>query len=515
VGPNLDERAGKGAISAGTWGVLALTFASVLMASTARGVAEWASPRLESALGLGEAQIASVATSQILGFALAAPLIGSLADRSRRGRWLAICLALVGLSTIGVGLGQSYLALRVARFGLGAGLGGFLVVAMTVVLDRFGRGERARVLAGLALAAALAPWLVGAVTSTADRFVAWPLTCHVAGALLMLASLVFLTVPDPLRGATEGVPANRLLAHEKVGASQEDYIDLMVNSSYTYAVLGMAFAAFALVGLGHGLIPFLRVTRGIDVEGSRAMAGLAANGGAVLGLILGGLIGDRSMKTRPGGLFEVAGLSMLGSLPMLALAIYARQPFLALGGFFVAQTLLMMHLGPCLAIIGGVAMPSMRGTAYGVAALGVSLLGALWAPGMMGWVAGTFAQADAMSTIFGQAFAALGAVPAATDARSFPENQIAGLLVIIPAALFGGAFLLAGVRHLPREMALMLAKLRAKPIVYRRKNDPRRGAAHRPQPVARQSVNPDHPGAIGGPSPVTPAEPGLQGPAAG
>ena len=38
-----------------------------------------------------------------------------------------------------------------------------------------------------------------------------------------------------------------------------------------------------------------------------------------------------------------------------------------------------------------------------------------------------------------------------------------GMLVVIPALLISGIVLLAGSRHLPREMALMLAKLRAIP----------------------------------------------------
>ncbi len=37
--------------------------------------------------------------------------------------------------------------------------------------------------------------------------------------------------------------------HEQVGPSREDYIDLMVNSSYTYSVFGIAFSSFALAGL--------------------------------------------------------------------------------------------------------------------------------------------------------------------------------------------------------------------------------------------------------------------------
>jgi hypothetical protein len=37
------------------------------------------------------------------------------------------------------------------------------------------------------------------------------------------------------------------------------------------------------------------------------------------------------------------------------------------------------------------------------------------------------------------------------------------MLVVIPALLIAGIVLLSGARHLPREMALMLAKLRATP----------------------------------------------------
>ena len=80
----------------------------------------------------------------------------------------------------------------------------------------------------------------------------------------------------------------------------------------------------------------------------------------------------------------------------------------------------------------------------------------------MGWVVDTFGQADSMATIFGTALTALGAVPVAKPGRS-PENLTAGMLVVIPALLISGIVLLAGSRHLPREMALMLAKLRAVP----------------------------------------------------
>jgi hypothetical protein len=90
------------------------------------------------------------------------------------------------------------------------------------------------------------------------------------------------------------------------------------------------------------------------------------------------------------------------------------------------------------------------------------LLGDIWSPTVMGWAAGTFGQADSMATPFGQALAAIGAVPKAQLGHD-PENLVAALLIAVPALVIAGVVLLCGARHLPHEMALMLARLRAVP----------------------------------------------------
>jgi MFS transporter, Spinster family, sphingosine-1-phosphate transporter len=112
--------------------------------------------------------------------------------------------------------------------------------------------------------------------------------------------------------------------------------------------------------------------------------------------------------------------------------------------------------------VAGVTMPNMRGVGFGVTLAAVHILGDLWSPALLGWVIDTFAQPDSMATVFGRLLAAIGAVPVARRGHD-PQNLIAGLLAIIPALLLAGAVLLAGIRHLPREFALMIAKLRAAP----------------------------------------------------
>jgi hypothetical protein len=117
---------------------------------------------------------------------------------------------------------------------------------------------------------------------------------------------------------------------------------------------------------------------------------------------------------------------------------------------------------PCYTIIASVVMPNMRAVACGAALASIHLLGDIWSPTVMGWAVDTFGQDDSMATVFGKALTALGATPVIQPGRD-PENLTAGMLVVIPALLIAGVVLLAGSRHLPREMALMLAKLRAMP----------------------------------------------------
>jgi len=68
-----------------------------------------------------------------------------------------------------------------------------------------------------------------------------------------------------------------------------------------------------------------------------------------------------------------------------------------------------------------------------------------------------------MSTVFGKGFAAIGALPNIGPGNNKPENLMAGMLIVVPALLVSGVVLLAGARHLQREMNLMIAKLKANP----------------------------------------------------
>ena len=177
---------------------------------------------------------------------------------------------------------------------------------------------------------------------------------------------------------------------------------------------------------------------------------------------LGGWLADRLARTSLRALFLVPGFSMLLSIPFVLAAVFATQSTAIVGSMFLAMTLMLMNTGPCSAVIANVVSPNMRGVAFAVSIFFVHVLGDLWSPWLMGLASDYLGDPEVMASWIGEWLAAIGADPVEQADGSY-RNLTAGMLVVVPAVLLGGAVLLAGARHLPREMALMLARLRAAP----------------------------------------------------
>ncbi len=284
----------------------------------------------------------------------------------------------------------------------------------------------------------------------------------VTGAPGLLLALLALIFPDPTRGLSEGVDIERVRLHEKVGASAEDYTDLMVNSSYTYSLFGITFSTFALAGLMYWSWAFVTVAKGLPDSLVDPTLGISFLGAAIVGTLAGGVLAGWSSRRNVRALFVVPGVAMFGAILCVLVAVYSPWAPSIFGGLTLAIGATFLNIVPCYTIISSVTMPNMRGVGCGVALAAVNLLGAIWSPTLMGWVADTFGQRDAMATGFGQALERLGARPAARPGLD-PQNLTAAMLVVVPALLIAGSVLLAGSRHLPREMALLRREIAGDP----------------------------------------------------
>jgi MFS family permease len=419
-------------------------------------------PQIKADFHLGNTQAGWLATLFLISYSVVSPIMGWAGDRVRRTWLLGLGVGVWSLATVGTGFARDYGHLQLARSFLGIGEATYGVIAPTILMDLFARERRARIMSAFYLAMPIGGALGMSLGAIIAKWYGWHAAFFVVGAPGLFVALLALVLPEPVRGSSEGIDPERLKAHERVGAKSADYLELMVNSSYTYSVFGMAAYTFAIGGLAYWLPTFLTQVRGIEAVKANSLLGITTCVAAIIGMTTGGWMADRWARSNPRGLFIVPGVAMLGSIPFIILALYAKSLPGIYAGIFLAEALMFVNTGPCNAVIANVVAPNMRAAAYATAIFAVHFLGDIWSPTLMGWVADTFGQKDAMGSVFGQALAAIGALPTSQPNRP-PENLLAGMLVVVPAVAISGLVLLAGARHLPREMALMLAKLKASP----------------------------------------------------
>lgn len=452
-------------LPAGRWA--SITFLALFLMNLLDYVDRWVLaavlPDVQRSLDLSNAQAGKLATVFLISYSIFSLFTGYAGDRFRRTYLLALGVGVWSLATVGTGFARTYDDVWYARSVLGIGEATYGVIAPTVLMDLFGRERRARVLSAFYLAMPIGGALGMVLGAWMAKHYGWHSAFLLVGAPGLVVALLALLLPEPPRGASEGVAAARLHQHQKAGPRQADYVELMVNSSYNYAVFGLTFYTFAIGGLAYWLPSFLVKARGIESVAANKYLAVTTLIAAIVGMTTGGWLADRLTRVSPRALFQVPGVAMLAAVPFMVLALFARSTPLIYLGILMAEMLMFVNTGPCNAVIANVVMPQMRATAYAVAVFVQHALGDIWSPWLMGKVADSFGKPDTMATSLGRALAGLGATPVVSGAGGRPENLLAGMLVVVPAVLVSGLVLLAGARHLPREMALMTARLRAVP----------------------------------------------------
>lgn len=440
----------------------AVLFTMNLLDYTDRWILTAVLPQLQKELKFDDYHAGWLSTYFLISYSIVGPIMGYAGDRIKRTRLLAIGVGLWSLATLCTGLATTYNQLALARSFLGVGEATYGMIAPTMLLDLFSRRVRSQLLSIFYIAMPLG----GAIGYSLGSYIApnysWQLAFYIVGFPGLVAAIAVLFLPEPVRGASEEVSSDRLALHQQAGPSKDDYFDLMVNSSYTYSVLGMAFYTFAIGGMAFFLPKFLIIAKGYDQTKSGSTIGLVTLFAAIIGMSAGGWLSDKLSKKSERAFFVVPGIAMLLSIPFVIFAIFSGIPVIVYGSIFIAQALMFINTGPCNAVIANVVMPNMRAAAYGVSVFAIHFLGDIWSPPLMGWVSTTFAAKDGMASVFGQALASIGATPSVKPGFD-PANLTAAMLVVVPALLLSGIVLLCGARHLPGEMALMRAKLKAAP----------------------------------------------------
>ena len=315
-------------------------------------------------------------------FATAAFPLARWADDGSRKVVLAACLGFWSLMTTLGGLAQSFIQLAITRVGVAIGEAGGAPTSQSMLSDLYPLSSRATVLAtlsafssfGIGLGLLLGGWL-------SDTFT-WRVAFFIVGAPgLLLAAFVYRYLPEPRRGAADG-----LVDDQQTPRIGQAFAHLKKIPTYRHVVTIAAFVALCGYGqLMWGPTFFRRVH---DMTGTEAGAGfgLATMAALMLGNLTAGFISDWAGQKDIRWYMRIAAIGPAIGFPFGMLFVFASSTPVALVSSFLFQFFITFHVPPCYAIAQTLSPLRMRAMAMVIISLFQSLIGIGLAPILIGAV---------------------------------------------------------------------------------------------------------------------------------
>jgi predicted MFS family arabinose efflux permease len=284
--------------------------------------------------------------------------IAWLADRSDRTWIMTIALSLWSGFTALCGFATSYTQLFLTRMGVGVGEAGGVAPAYSLISDYFPPKERARALAvysfGIPIGSAAGIALGGIVATSVDWRVAF-ITVGLAG--LLVAPIFRIFVREPERGRYDA----------KAAAPRAGFFSSLATLVRKPSFWLLSFGASCSSIMGYGSfywIPtFLQRSYDFTLLQAGFYYGAILLVGGVVGVWLGGMLGDKLGAKRRAMFALVPAAAWILAAPCYALGLLSPSPAVAFFLFLAPTALGLVWLGPVIAAVQHLAPASARTTA--------------------------------------------------------------------------------------------------------------------------------------------------------
>lgn len=376
-------------------------------------------------LGLSDTQI-GVLTG--LSFALLYSTLGlpiaRFADRPKtdRVKLIAVAVAIWSIATALCGGARSFLQLAIARVGVGIGEAGGTPPAHSLITDVAAPEKRARAFAIYQLG----PPIGGLIGMVLGGYLAgtlgWRLAFVVVGLPgLVLAVLVVLLLRDPRRS---GGAAARIQALPLGEALRQ----ILASRAMRLLLTTAGLASFATYGVLIWTTIFFQRSHHLTPAETGLWFGLVNGIGSILGVWLGGQIGDRHRARGKQHLLTVPAIAQALSVPFLLAALSVPDWRLSMVLFFPAIVLNWLYVAPYYSAVQGLVPPAARAVASAAILFMQNLIGLGLGPVLLGYCS------DLLKPSYG------------TESVRY-VLFIAGLV-----SLLAGVFLWRARKHLPAEL---------------------------------------------------------------
>ncbi len=280
---------------------------------------ELTKPNKEGGLGITATEFGYIGSAFTVGYMVFAPIVGFLITRVRRPWVFAACVLVWSVATVSSGLAHDKWVLVAARFFIGVGEAGCLVIGPTLLSDYFPKEVRGRVLSIFFLALPLGGAMGYIVGSHITKMFSWHVAFFVAGAPGFLVAALIAKLLDPK--PSEDAPADNPQARS---GRLKEYLDLLSNRTLLFIILAQAFAVMFLQPFLHFGINFFEKERGLPKDDAAyTLASIALVAGA-LGNALSGFLGDRLAKRIRGAYAVMAGVAFCVGMPFMLVGFTSR-----------------------------------------------------------------------------------------------------------------------------------------------------------------------------------------------
>ena len=352
----------------------------------------------------------------LVGMALGAIVLGSLADTLGRKRLVHICLTTVTIGMILSAFAQSQLQLLALRFATGIGIGGMLAT-LTALVSEYSNDKRRGICMGLLQSGyPLGALLGGMIAAQIIQFADWRSLFLFGGALsAMLLPLIFVRLPESLDflSRSEDAGANnmkgRLLKRFDLAEPQTSIAEDLSQGAGSWrrcftpsevrkntlllwsCYLALMFSFYFVVSW----TPKLLVDAGLSTA-QGISAGAVLQAGGLIGALVIGLLGSRYEVNKLAAWFFMLSVFMILTYGWADAGLTTLMILSAMMGFFLIGAMIGLYtIGPALYD------SASRVTGVGLA-IGVGRLGAIAAP----FAGGLMLEADLEVSLIYAVFAA-------------------------------------------------------------------------------------------------------------
>ena len=390
---------------------------------------------------LSDASLGLLGTAFTLLYAVVGIPFGRLSDKVSRKRVLAVGVFVWSLITAASGLARSFGQLFAMRLGVGVGEASCAPAATSIIGDMFPANWRARAMSLFMLGLPVGNALSYAVSGMIAKDYSWRVAFYAAGIPGVTASVAILFIREPDRGGSE---ARQISAQRRPGSP---YRLILGSPTMTLIILSGIFHNFNMYAIATFLTPYLMRFHGADIQNANYISTFVFGVMGGVGLLVGGLLGDKSMKKWRNGRMLVSALAATLSAPLIYLALMIDRgdflPFALLMG--VGCSFMYFYYACVYPAIHDIVEPGLRGTAMAIYFMAFYLFGASFGPYATGL----------LSDMFTRRAAAAGGVTEFTVANLEPFKA-AGLqsaMFVVPFLIvLLGLTLWAASRTIEREM---------------------------------------------------------------